>query len=241
MNMSYQLDRSETPSQTQQGTATFIVKDCALIELATGKRAFTLKELGDNLATITPDSIYHHFWGSLLEPRFEEREYNNDFAAWARRGLHDDILAERLAMVDPIINSDIESLRRELIEIIEDRLEENKYLHSILATESFEFVRSQIVVFDTNKRLLEPKELCSLVSHLSVSSIFFHFIDARTRLPQKIDDFRFWLSSNFDGKYDILCQKLGQIDPFFQSLTELRQQLGGICQNCYQEVEGCIL
>jgi hypothetical protein len=53
----------------------FLVKDCALIAIATGVRAHSLKELRDRLLTITSDSIYLHFWGDLLEPRFEEREY----------------------------------------------------------------------------------------------------------------------------------------------------------------------
>ncbi|MEB3227996.1 MAG: DUF5752 family protein, partial [Synechocystis sp.] len=77
----------------------FAIKDCALIAIATGQKAYSLRELRDRLLTIAPNSLFDHFWGSLLEPRFEEREYNNAFASWARRGLHDDALAERLAMV----------------------------------------------------------------------------------------------------------------------------------------------
>ncbi|MGJ3247635.1 MAG: DUF5752 family protein [Elainellaceae cyanobacterium] len=202
----------------------FAVKDCALIAIATGRKATSLKELRDTLKLITLDSIYFHFWGSLLEPQFEEREYNNNFSAWARHGLHDDALAERLAMVDPSGYSTLEDLRQELVDTVEERLEESEYLNWAIATEPFEFIRSQIVVFDTHKRIKHPKQLAELLPHLSASSIFYHFIDARRRLPEHSDDFRLWLKG-FNGQYDKLCDELTQIDPYFSSLTELRQDL----------------
>lgn len=214
-----------------EGVDPFAIKDCALIAIATGKQAMTLKELRDLLAAIDADSIYHHFWGGLLEPRFEEREYNNDFASWARRGLHDDKLAERLAMVDPSFYSNLEDLRQELLAIIEERMDESEYLPWIVATEPFEFIRAQIVVFDTDKRVTRPQELGESLPHLSTSSIFYHFIDARRRLSDRSDDFRFWLAS-FNGLYDELSTQLASIDPYFETLTELRQQLTAIFQNC---------
>ena len=214
-----------------EGADPFAIKDCALIAIATGKQAMTLKELRDILVAIDANSIYHHFWGGLLEPRFEEREYNNDFASWARRGLHDDKLAERLAMVDPSFYSDLEDLRQELLDIIEERLDESEYLPWMLATEPFEFIRAQIVVFDTDKRVERPEELGESLPHLSTSSIFYHFIDARRRLPDGRDDFCCWLDS-FNGLYDELLTQLADIDPYFETLTELRQQLTVIFQNC---------
>jgi hypothetical protein len=220
-----------------EGVNPFAVKDCALIAIATGKQAMTLKELRDNLVAINPNSIYHHFWGGLLEPRFEEREYNNDFASWARRGLHDDKLAERLAMVDPSFYSDLEDLRQELLDITEERLDESEYLPWMLATEPFEFIRAQIVVFDTDLRVERPEQLGELMPHLSTSSIFYHFIDARRRLPDKSDDFRCWLAS-FNGLYHELSTQLAGIDPYFETLTELRQQLTIIFQNCCLGVRG---
>ena len=228
--MSNETEIKTAPS-LPEGIDPFALKDCALIAIATGKQAMTLKELRDNLANINPDSIYHHFWGGLLEPRFEEREYNNDFASWARRGLHDDKLAERLAMVDPSFYSDLEDLRQELLEIIEERLDESEYLPWMLATEPFEFIRAQIVVFDTDLRVERPEQLGELMPHLSTSSIFYHFIDARRRLPEKNNDFSLWLA-NFKGLYSELLTQLADIDPYFETLTELRQQLTVIFQNC---------
>lgn len=164
-------------------TEDFAVKDCALIALATGTRAQTLRGLRDNLLGCHPGSIYYHFWGGLLHSRFEQREYNNDFAAWAAHALHDKVLAERLAVIDPTAFGDVEDLRRELIDLLEQRLDELEYLAWAQPDQQFEFLRSQIVVFDTGKRVARPENLSALVPQFSAGSIFYHFIDALASAP----------------------------------------------------------
>lgn len=228
---------TETTVQPSPGMShgDFVIKDCALIAIATGSRAMTLKELRDTLRTIDAGSIYYHFWGGLLQPRFEEREYNNDFAAWAWYHLHDADLAERLAVIDPIEFDSLEALRRELIDIIEERLDEKEYLPWLWATGPFEFIRSQIVVFDTRKWAVTPEELFRLFPDISASSIFYHFIDARRRLPHHGNDFSFWLTG-FDGRYKELCNRLDGIDPYFGSLTDLKTELNALFQEYFREV-----
>jgi len=211
------------------GMDAFALKDCALISIATGKRAESLKELRSCLLTISPDSIYLHFWGGLLKSCFEEREFNNDFAAWCHHSLHDNTLAERLAVLNPQDFSDLDALRQEMLAILEERLDESEYLHWVLASDPFEFLRSQIVVFDTYQRIQRPEALTTLLPHLSTSSLFYHFIDARRRLPAGSDDFRYWLSG-FDGHYQPLCDQLAGIDPYFESLSALRQQVTTLFQ-----------
>lgn len=210
----------------------FEIKDCALIAIATGNRAINLKELRDILLAIDQDSIYYHFWGGLLQPRFEEREYNNDFAAWSWYGLHDAALAERLAVIDPTELESLEELRQELLEIIEERLDEKEHMRWMFATASFEFIRSQIVVFDTRKRATTPEEFAGLFPTISSSSVFYHFIDARRRLPHHGDDFSFWLAG-FDGRYDDLGGKLAAVDPYFGSLSQLKNRLTALFQDYF--------
>lgn len=207
----------------------FIVKDCALIAIATGRRAYTLTELRNSVEQVSVDSIYFHFWGGLLEPRFEEREFNNDFAAWVRHGLHDGVLAERLAMLDPTRFEDLEALRQALLDIIDARLDESEYLAWVRTTLRFEFLRSQIVVFDTGRRLQQPAELARLIGELSTSSVFYHFVDARRRQPDQRDDFQTWLDG-FEGRYRELCDQLAGVDPYFGNLSELRGKLAALFQ-----------
>lgn len=217
-----------------QKPAPFRIRDCALVAMATGRRARLMQEFRREIATIPVQSIYHHFWGGLLQPRFEEREYNNDFAAWMRHGMHDAILAERLAALDPTRTPDLEALRHEILELIDSRLDEVEYLSWVRATMQFEFLSSQIVIFDTGRTISHPSELASIMGHLSTSSIFYHFIDARRRVPEGHNDFTLWMQS-FGPDFDTLCSSLTAVDPYFGSITELRKKLASIFEACVRE------
>jgi hypothetical protein len=206
----------------------FVIKDCALIAIATGIRAQNLRELRDKLAAVPSDSIYYHFWGGLMAPRLEEPEFNNDFAAWSRRGLHDHVIAERLAMIDPTAFPDMEALRQELIEVIERRLDEVEMVPWAKTDHQFYFKRSKIVIFNTKKQILDPLLLPTIMPTLSRGSIFYHFIDARRRSPKGVDDFSAWLM-NFGDRYAALREAIGAIDLFFTTLTEIRQKLSSLC------------
>ncbi|MBN1320335.1 MAG: hypothetical protein JXA87_05760 [Thermoleophilia bacterium] len=202
----------------------FAIKDCALAIIAEGRRAQTLRELRDALRDIHPGCIYHHFWGTLLRPQFSDREFNNDFATWCHRGLHDSAIAERLAVIDPADFADLEELRREIVEVIDERLDETEMVLFARADQQFHFARSVIVVFDTHKRLAQPQELVGAVPQMSVGSIFYHFIDARRREPVLVDDFRAWLMG-LGPEYAGLCEVVAEVDPYFESLFVIRQRL----------------
>jgi hypothetical protein len=208
-------------------TGPFEIKDCALIALATGKRAQSIRELKDHLATISEDSIFYHFWGGLLRPRFDNPDYHNDFAIWSAYHLHDKVLAERLALVDPNDYKSPAGLRAELLEIMEERADELDYPVWSKRDEQFEFIQSQLITFNTNIRITKPEDFEIYIPRISVGSIFYHFIDARRRISNNIDDFQNWLNG-FDGEFDDLCGQLHEIDPYFISLYQLRQELAGI-------------
>jgi hypothetical protein len=202
----------------------FAVKDCALVAIATGKKAQNLKELRDGLVSIHPGSIYYHFWGGRLRPRFDDPEYNNDFAIWSHYSLHDETLAERIAVIDPCVFSDLESLRQEVVDVIEERLDEREWVPWVPADKQFHFVRSQMVVFDPHLVIQRPEDLCEVIPTLSVGSIFYHFIDGRRRPPLGLDDFRAWLEG-FGELYRDLIVRLASVEPYFVTLKELRKHL----------------
>lgn len=204
-----------------------LIRDCTLIAIATGRRAQNLRELRDNVQTIHPGSIYYHFWGGLLRSRFDHPEYNNDFALWANYGLRDKILAERLGVINPAAFCSLERLRRELLEVIEERLDESEFVPWSKTDQQFHFIRGQIIAFDTPWRIRRPEELAAVIPKLSVGSIFYHFIDARRCSHDGVDDFRAWLAG-FGGRYAGLGERLAGVDPYFITLTELRQQLAAL-------------
>jgi len=213
----------------------FELKDCHLLSIATGASAQTLREFREALLWIHQDSIYHHFWGRLLQPHFDEPEYNNDFAAWAFHGLDDRTLAERLAVIDPSDYDDIEELRQEVVEIVEARLDESELLAWARADAPFHFIRAQLVVLNTGLKLTEPAQLCRAVPEMSRGGIFYHFIDARNRTDNRDDDFTAWLFG-FGTEYEDLIKELVSVDPYFSSLKELQRKLASIFETYFRGV-----
>ncbi len=204
--------------------APFLVKDCAQLQVATGLRAQNVRELRDRLQRVPAACVDYHFWGGLLRPHFDDPEYANDFAIWARHGLHDYKLAERLSVIDPTRTSDLEVLREEVLDVIERRIDEGEYLTWARPDRQFQFIRSQLVVFDTGRRIARPRDLPAGVAAMSAGSIFFHFVDARRRPPVRSDDFRAWLGT-FGARYAPAAEALANIDPFFTTLVDLRDEV----------------
>ncbi len=215
------------------GNQPFRILDCALIAIATGQKAQNLREFRDILKNIHSGSIYYHFWGGLLHPHFDEPEFQNDFAVWAARDLHDLKIAEELSIIDPNIFRDIDDLRQEVIEIIEERLYASEHVPWVKAGHEFHFIRSQIVIFDSGITYDNPRKLAEAIPKMSLGSIFFHFIDARRRTPESKNDFSAWLSG-FNDKYTSMISGLDEIDPYFTTLNELRQEIYNVFNNYFK-------
>ncbi len=207
---------------------TFYLKDCSLTQIALGMKAETLLEFRDKIAICPQSSLYTHFWGMRLGTHFEHSDFHNDFSLWAHAALHDDVLAERIDIINPVDFTNPEELRSRLIEVIERRLDERESIPTASRDALFHFVRSNIVVFDTSIQVNDPKELVNILPHSTPSSIFYHVIDARRRIPNKENDFCVWLEA-FSPQYDSLRSKLCKIDPYFMSLKELKNSFIEAC------------
>ncbi len=205
-------------------TTPFYIKDCALAVMATGEAAESLIQFREALIKVPLSSIYYHFWGGRLRSTFTHPEFHNDFAMWAHMHLRDDVLSEKLGILDPIDYPNLEDLRRTIIELVEERLEEVEYILWSKRDTLFHFLHSTIIIFDTHIQALHPSDLKSIIPNLTASSIFYHFIDARTRSPNGMDDFSTWLT-HFKEDFPELLAKVEEIDPFFLTPAEIRQKL----------------
>jgi hypothetical protein len=214
----------------------FAVKDCALIAIATGKRAQNLQELTDRLREVESNSVFYHFWGGLLRPRFDNPEYHNDFAVWVAESLHNKALAEKLAVIDASSFETIEELRNEVMEILEEELDESDYPSWAKKDSLFDFIRCRLVIFDTKLMVAVPEDFVALLPNLSLGSIFFHFIDGRRRNKNSLDDFRNWITS-FGPSYEDLVRRIGEICPYFAPLAKLREQLSQAFRVCFEGKE----
>jgi len=212
------MNIAPTPSQY------FFVKNCSLAATAIGEQASSLFELREKLATIDESCIYFHFWGARMNSQFTHTQHHNDFASWAYHRLHDHILAEKLSVIDPTEFDTLEALRQELLETIERRLDDYDIVLSTKKEDRFHFIRSIIIIFESALIISQPEDLSKVIETLSPGSIFYHFIDARSRTSEKIDDFSFWLKM-FGSKYDVLIENIQAIDSYFLSLRQLKDEL----------------
>lgn len=214
--------------------AQFFIKNCSLAAIATGERASSLVELRDRVATVEEGCLYHHFWGGRMKPQFVHSQHHNDFASWVFHRLHDQILAEKLSVIDPTEFATLEALRLEILETIDNRLDDYEIVLWTKKEDRFHFITSSILIFDSPFILLYPEDLPQVIPMLSSGSIFYHFIDARRRTPDKSDDFSVWLKM-FGNQYQILIENIQMIDPYFLSLTELKEELTKVIENYFDK------
>jgi hypothetical protein len=203
----------------------FEIKDCALLRRMSGlPPAFNLRELRERIAFCTPDVLYHHFCETSLAPSFDFPDYRNDFAVWARRRLGDQILAERLGMIDPYVFPSMDELRQFTLEVLDERLSEVSMIPWARQGHEFFFMQAVTVVFDTGNRVGHPNELPSAIGLMTNGSIYFHVLEARRRDPVGMDDFSAWLQE-FEGDWKRYVEAIREIDVTFHTLGEIRREL----------------
>jgi len=205
---------------------TFSVKDCALIvRMGDQLPAMNLRELREGVARCSPESLYHHFFETLLRPSFDDPEYRNDFAVWAKHNLHDYHLAERLGLINAYDFLGLDELRAEVLDIIDERLHEVPYIPWVPRGFEFRFQRAVTVVFNTSIKIRRLEEFPKVLMRMTTSSLYYHFLEARRRDPKGIDDFTAWLIEEQTPQTDRIIDVIKQIDFNFVILSDLQKQL----------------
>jgi hypothetical protein len=196
--------------------------------------AMNLRELRERIAVIPVECIFHHFYETLIRPTFDDPEFRNDFAIWASRHLRDRVLAERLGILNPYSFEDFEQLRATIIDIIDERLSEIPHIPWVPKGHEFHFMRAATVVFDTGVMLCTPEDLLEHIPKMSLSTIYYHFVEARRRTPVRSDDFTAWLDGLSEPPLELI-QALEQIDFYFLNLRELKEKLVAITKDFNRE------
>jgi hypothetical protein len=203
----------------------FIVKDCTLLTRMGGIReAANLRELRERVAVCGENVLYHHFCETLLRPSFDNPDYHNDFAVWAKLYLDDRVLAERLGILDPYSLGSLEALRGAMLDILDERLNELPMNPAVAKGNEFFFLEATTVIFETGEVIEEPSQLAEKIGDMTNGSIFYHFIEARRRTDDRLDDFSAWLST-FGDKWAGYASRLSSIDFSFLTLGEMRKTI----------------
>ena len=207
----------------------FVVYDCSLVMRATGQWVSNLRELLVAVQQMDSLVLQHHMTRCHLGDWFMLEEFPNDFARWCWRDLEDRAAGERLALVDPYRHLSHDALRKEIIEVLEDRLWAiGQAAPSCPAGMEFHLVGSQLVAYETGVRLETMAALAENLPQMSLRSLYYHVHDARRRRGGENNDFSAWLEST--AADERLVQNIREIDFYFMNLQQLRAALMGAFQ-----------
>ena len=190
------------------------------------QRAINLSELLEALRACPEDSVFQHTFRTLQEHHFLRQGFSNDFAHWSLSACNEPALAEQLASVDVREFTAVEGLRRRMVAIIDEFLENHPRSGSRPAYEPFYFCATDLVVLPTP---FAPDTLGGFLDGLnqvSVHSIHHHCIEARLRLHRMSNDFSNWLEEQA-GLTEV-ADAIERIDIYTNTTEGVRLQIARI-------------
>ena len=224
------------PARARPGGGPFGFVACLELREFVGSRAEDERQLADLIEQAPLDSIYYHTHAFFLRHKFLAGIYPNDFATWVAVHLRDQVLGERLAMVDPAEFDNLETLRDELFAVIDDHLRQLQVVPRIVSAEPFDFVRSRIVEIPTGVAVRTLDEFRQALLEVDSSAIYFHVVEARVRLGRGQNDFAAWLEHGLGLKS--LAARVRALNPYGGSLERTRARLLQLCEEAMTEGGG---
>ncbi len=192
------------------------------------QKATTVSELWQGLQTCPDDSIFQHTFRTLQEHHFIRQGFSNDFAHWCLSACNEPVLAEQLASVDVREFTAIEGLRRRMVGIVDEFLQQRPQSGAKPAHEPFYFCASSIVVLPTPFATDSLPGFLDGLRQVSVHSIHHHFIEARLRLHLMSNDFSQWLEEEVGLPQ--AAESIERIDIYTSTLEGVRQQIATIVE-----------
>lgn len=188
-----------------------------------GRRARDEQELLELLEDVPIDTIYHHTAARFLRFEVVDAMFPNDFAMWAAREVRDQVLGERLGVIDPFDFPNLEALRQELVTTLDDHLSRISIIPRVIHGEPFHFMRSRLIEISSGHDANDLAGFIDALSRVDTSSIYYHTVEARLRKGVPEGDFARWLGDALHEK--ALATKVARLSPFSSSLEAMRHQL----------------
>ncbi|MFQ5991095.1 MAG: DUF5752 family protein [Nitrospiraceae bacterium] len=198
---------------------------CLELHEMVGRRVTDVQELMSAIEEVPLDSIYYHTHSYFLRHEHGPTLFPNDFATWAAVSVRDRLLSERLGLLDPFEFRDLESLRGELVGIIDDHLKSLWNVPRLIHGEPFEFIRSRIIEVELEVSATSLKEFRDLLATVDRGSVFNHICEARLRKGRRTGDFVGWIESENGLGLPQLAGQIAAIQPLGLTLEGIRSRM----------------
>jgi hypothetical protein len=196
---------------------------CIELREILGQRARDERELMELLEQVPVGSVYYHTHSVFLRHYRVTGAYPNDFANWAASQVRDQVLAERLAVVDPFEFHALDRLREELISVIDDHIAPLNPVPRVVFGEPFFFVQAHIVEVPIGLEARTLEEFSRHLREVDASSIYFHTLEAKVRRGRRQGDFAAWLGEELG--LTALAAEIAPINPYLGGLERMRAEL----------------
>jgi len=196
---------------------------CVELRQVLDHRATDERELLERLEDVPAGSVFYHTHGYFLRHRPITTAYGNDFAAWVAVHVRDQVLAERLAVINPFEASTLEDLREELVSVIHDHLLRLPSVPRVEFGEAFHFQQSLIVEVPLGAGAATLEEFRRGLAEVDASAVYFHMVEARARLGRRSGDFAEWLRTSLEMPR--LAERIERIDAYMTSLERVRARV----------------
>jgi hypothetical protein len=187
-----------------------------------GVNARDPRELLEHIRKVPTSSIYYHTHRFVQEHHYLSPQPPNDFAYWLTNILNTKALGEEFESVNIIDFRDLEEVRAKFVQILRRYLSGRKRLQRCHEGMEFHFMGCKTFVMPTRYVANDADEFVDVVKKISVSSLYFHFFEARMRLGRDQNDFSSWLKSI---GLDKAASRLSSLDPYTMTLENLRKKI----------------
>jgi hypothetical protein len=212
------LNKAENP---------FVFNGCWELKEMLGRTAWDERQLLEIIEEIPLDSVYYHTHGFFLRHQHVAGPYPNDFATWAAIQVRDQVLGEKLGILDPFEYDSLEALRAEIITTIDNHLSRLQIIPRIIYGEPFHFMQSRIVVVPTGLEAHDLGEFYESLSSTDSSVVYYHTFEAMLRLGRREGDFPIWIKSQL-GEAE-LAAAISRLDLYMSNLEFIRKRILNLC------------
>jgi hypothetical protein len=204
-------------------TTPFRFYGCVELREILGLRARDERELMELLERAPLGSVYYHTHSVFLRQHRVLAGYPNDFANWVAFQVRDQVLGERLGVVDPFAVSTLEALREELVSIIDHHIATLQPVPRVVFGDPFFFVQSHVIEVPTALEAATLGDFRRCLVEVETSSIYFHALEARVRRGHPRGDFAEWVERCL--RLPSLAEEIARLNPYLGGLEEIRARM----------------